>query len=344
MPSKKPQVFEHLFYWRYDLRGNKSPRWDERAKTIPEEHRMVYSDEVVHAIRELRVTLGNNQAANFTKDFLRKSSRSLNWPKSLADIRWTIKQQTGKDPINNRARNFFFKPYETNSYDPFPDDWPTPTDLREHAIQSVTISVASKQLQRMDETRLMQIVVDLRIVETHFALFSPLSTDKFKVVHMDHLQMGLKLRGSEVDGLYLAEFMDETRALHPVLITVEAKKYDEFINTTQVISQVIAVSGLCIECEKIVAIALKEIADGVVLFEFEPFIPPSTVKFTDGELADDDLRGVSTIRYRVMPSMIGLSNHAKRPRTLAKTRSTDGGGADPEIDTAPLPDEDEAGD
>jgi hypothetical protein len=318
--SKKPAVFEHLFRWRYDVDGNRSERWDAATGTIPEDRRLVYSDEVVRSIRDLKIALGNNQAANFSKDFLRKPSRSANWPESLAKVRWTMKQQTGKDTttIPTRARNFVFRPYAETQTEPFPDEWPVPDDPETHAIQSVTISVASKQIERLDETRLMQIVVDLRIVETHFALYSPLSTDDFKIVHMDHLQMGLKLRGSEVDGLYLAEFMDRDRGLHPVLITVEAKKHDEFINSSQLVGQVQQVSGLGVVCEMIVPIALKHADGGVILFEFKPFKPPEGGKFSEDDIDEDDVKDPIIVRYSVEPTIVGLSRKASRPKT-AKT-------------------------
>ena len=212
--TEKTQVFDHLFRWRYDPEGNKSLRWDEATQTIPEDRRLVYAHEVLFAIRDTGAKLGNNQAANFTKDFLRKESRNANWPERLAQLRWTIEQVTGKDDATQLPRNFIFKRYEERDDVPFPDRWPTPDDAQQHEIQSVTLSVASKQIERMDEARMMQIAVDLRVVETHFALYSPLSTEEYKIVHMDHLQMGLKLRGSEIDGLYLAEFQDESGVRH----------------------------------------------------------------------------------------------------------------------------------
>lgn len=303
--------------WRYDLAGNKTERWDSASRTIPEDRRLVYSDEIVRTIRDLRIALGNNQAANFSKDFLRKPSRSANWPESLARKRWTMKQQTGKDTKTtpSRARNFVFRPYTANQTDPFPDEWPVPDIPETHAIQSVTISVASKQIERLDETRLMQIVVDLRIVETHFALYSPLSVDQFKIVHMDHLQMGLKLRGSEIDGLYLAEFMDKDRCLHPVLITVEAKKYDEFINSSQLVGQVQQVSGLGVACELIIPIALKHTDGGVVLFEFKPCKPPEGGKFSENDITEDDIKDPVIVKYSVEPTIVGLSRRASRPKT-----------------------------
>jgi len=331
--TKKDVVFEDLFFYRYDVEGERYPRWDEATQTIPEEHRLVYSHEVKWSIEKRRVALGPNQSANFAKDFLRKASRSSNWPKSIAQKRWTMNQMTGKDPVNNLARNFIFKPYEPGQEDPFPDEWPIPRDVARHDIQSVTLSVAAKQIARLDEPRLMQITVDLRVVETHFALYSPLSTDAFKIVHMDHLQMGLKLRGSEVDGLYLAQFQDETGGLHPVLITVEAKKHDEFVNSSQVISQVEAASGLGVTAELIVPIALKHANGGMHIFEYAPFTPPTGNGFERDSLGVESLERVATIFYRIKPDVVGLSLSVRRPKTPKKTN-----GQMTFIETAPAAD------
>lgn len=316
--SKKPPVFEHLFWNRYDEKGTRSDRWDKETATIPDNKRLVYSNEISSAIAATKAKLGDNQPANFAKDFLRKKSRSKNWPKSLVDARWTMKQQTGRDDSNGRARHFLWKPYSGEQTDPFPDEWPIPADYDKHAMQSVTISVASKQIARLDEPRLMQIVAELRIVETHFALYSPLSTDDFKVVHMDHLQMGLKLRGSEIDGLYLADFQDRAGARHPALITVEAKKHDEFVITSQVISQIEHASALGVTSEIIVPIALKHANGGVFVFEYAPFQLPATGILPKDSIDEDALRRVSTVFYEVRPEMVGLSKSAKRPKT-AKT-------------------------
>jgi hypothetical protein len=316
--SKKPAIFEHLFQWRYDVDGNRTPRWDDVARTIPEDRRLVFSHEVKKAIEETKTPLGDNQAANFAKDFLRKKSRSSNWPKSLADKRWTMKQVTAKDRVTGLARHFLFKPYAEGQTDPFPDEWPIPAEFDKHSIQSVTLSVASKQIARLDEPRLMQIAVDLRVVETHFALFSPLSTESYKVVHMDHLQMGLKLRGSEIDGLYLAEFQDDNGGLHPVLITVEAKKHDEFVNSSQVVAQVEHASGLGVTADLIVPIALKHADGGMFIFEYDPFKPPSGASFEKDSVDADELERVRTIFYSIEPQVKGLSQRARRPKTTVR--------------------------
>jgi len=316
--SKKPPVFEHLFHWRYDANGVRSSRWDDVAGTIPEDLRLVYAHEVVKAIAETNTKLGDNQAANFTKDFLRKKSRSTNWPQKLIDLRWSMEQVTGKDPVTGLARNFAFKPYANGQVDPFPDEWPIPDDHEKHSIQSVTLSVASKQIARLDEPRLMQIAADLRVVETHFALFSPLSTESYKVVHMDHLQMGLKLRGSEIDGLYLAEFQDSGGALHPVLITVEAKKRDEFVNSSQIVSQVEHASGLGVTAESVVPIALKHDENGMFIFEYAPFKVPKGGRLAIDSIGGDQLRRTKTVFYSIEPHTVGLSGDIYRPKTVSK--------------------------
>lgn len=317
-PSKKPAVFEHLFSYRYDADDKISDRFDPISGTISEDRRIVYSNEINCAIAFTKTKLGDNQPANFSKDFLRKASRNKNWPTALVDAKWTMKQMTGRDDSNGRARNFIWKPYEPDQIEPFPDEWPAPDNFARHAIQSVTISVASKQIVRLDEARLMQIVADLRVVETHFALYSPLSTVAFKVVHLDHLQTGLKLRGSEIDGLYLAEFQDPSGARHAVLITVEAKKHDEFVNTSQVISQIEHASALGVTCEMIVPIALKHANGGTFVFEYAPFDIPPGGKFEKDSIDEGRLQRVSTVFYEVRPEIIGLSHGVKRPKTAKR--------------------------
>jgi len=165
---------------------------------------------------------------------------------------------------------------------------------------------------------MMQIAVNLRIVETHFALYSPLSTDAYKIAHMDHLQMGLKLRGSEIDGLYLAEFQDKEDALHPVLITVEAKKDDELINGSQVIAQVLHASALGVLAEKIVPIALKHADGGIHILEFAPYEVAEASGFKKDSLDASSLRLVRVVYYGIEPQIAGFSPRARRPKTAKR--------------------------
>jgi hypothetical protein len=66
-------------------------------------------------------------------------------------------------------------------------------------VSSLHLSRATRQLGRRDEAWLTQMLVKLRVLETHFALHSPR-----KLESIDHLQMTLKLRSAEIDSLYVA--------------------------------------------------------------------------------------------------------------------------------------------
>jgi L-fucose mutarotase/ribose pyranase (RbsD/FucU family) len=312
--SEKTKVWEHLFYWRYAEDGTKSPRWDEVAQTIPEDKRLVYSFEVAKAIAETNADLSHNQPASFAKDYLRYASRDDYWPPDLSAKRWTAEQVTGRDPATKELRNFAFLPWGDGQTEPFPDPWRIPDEYPSHAVQSVTLSIASKQITRMDEARLMQIAIDLRVVETHFALYSPLSKPQYSVVHMDHLQMALKLRVAEIDGLYRADFLDQRRQLHSVLITVETKKHNEFITSSQVLRQVLAASGLGVAAELIVPLALKHGDGGMFIFEYAPFVFDGT-PFKPNFEKTHELERVAAVFYAIEPPVVGLSQKAKRLST-----------------------------
>jgi hypothetical protein len=320
-PTKKPKVFEHLFHWRYDpATMEKSPRFDEATGTIPEDRRLVYSFEVAEANREIKAGLGANIDANFAKDFLRKKSRNTNWPESLRNARWFVKQVTRKDPATNLARHMRFAPYADDQVEPFPDEWPIPPDCDTHSIQSVTLSIASKQIARLDEPRLMQIAVDLRIVETHFALYSPLSKPGHSIVHMDHLQMGVKLSGSEIDGLYIAEFADDDGGIHPALITVEAKKHDEYVNTTQIIAQIEKATSLGVKAEYVIPIAIKHGDGGLFVFEFKPYETHGE-EFEDDSIDPESLTRTAAVFYAVKPEILSFGLRKRRTKRAPKVKA-----------------------
>lgn len=293
--SGKGPVFEHLFNWRYDASGQKYPRYDAGLRTIPEEYRTVYLHEVVAAYGELGLKLGNQFA--FTKDLLRTDSRNANWPARLKELKWKCVQVTGK------GRNFKFVPYEPGQAEPFPDDCPLNLGCQIIPIQSVTLSVASKQIARLDEPRLMQIAVELRIIESHFALVSKLSRYPSLVLHIDHLQMGMKLSGAEIDGLFEAELgTAEQRKRELALITVEAKKSNEYVNLSQILAQIESASRLGVDYDMIVPVALKHRSGGVQIVEFAPF-----EKARDfSTLVESDLIRVDEAFYEVLPPIKSL--------------------------------------
>ncbi|WP_221313294.1 hypothetical protein [Granulicella aggregans] len=93
--------------------------------------------------------------------------------------------------------------------------------------------LASKALGRDDETYLIQVAIKLGLVETHFALYS--SVD---VIELNHLQIGIKLRLTEVDSLYAATYQDAEGVKRQLIITVEAKKRRQRILPEQIVRQV----------------------------------------------------------------------------------------------------------
>ncbi|MDP9024375.1 MAG: hypothetical protein M3N13_03230 [Candidatus Eremiobacteraeota bacterium] len=312
--SRKPQIFEWLFRSRYDFASDAwVARFDEATGTIPPEHRLVFAEEITKANVEVKAGLGHNQAANFSKDFLRNASRNTNWPEALRAAGWTVMQVTGKDPATGRLRNFVWQQYANGQSEPFPDEWPIPSDTADYdhyRVQSVSMSVPSKQILRLDEARLMQIAVELRVVESHFALHSPLNTSDFQVVHIDHLQTGMKQRRAEIDGLFLAQFESRgnegRRVLHPVLIPVEAKRRGQSITSAQVVTQVEEAAALGVDCEQIVPLAMKQHLGGIFIFEYEPFdaaqVRPETLK-------PQDLIVVARSFYEIVPAMYGFGTH-----------------------------------
>lgn len=296
--SSKTPVFEHLFLWRYDERGNKiGPRYDSTLGTIPEEFRTVYTDECVAACKELDKPIGNKWA--YFKDLVRYETRDSNWPDKLKKMRWSAVQVTG----GARNRNFRFVPYLDDQPEdkPFLDDCPLDPQAEIIPIQSVTMSIASKQIERIDEPRLMQIAVELRIIESHFSMRSPLAKE---MLHIDHIQLGMKLGGSEIDALFQAEIGPlKTRQPKLALITVEAKQQHEHVTFAQVLAQVLAASKLGIEYDMIIPLVVKHRLGGIHVVEFGAF-ERDTTDFRN--LSFDQLERKAEAFYRVYPPVQSL--------------------------------------
>jgi hypothetical protein len=296
--SSKTPVIERLFFTHYDESGGQEPRYDPATGTIPEHLRLVYTHEVLKAADELRVTIDNEYA--FFKDLLRLRTRNANWPSRLKELRWTAVQVTGTEHAGAPLRCFKFLPYADGQTEPFPDDCPLDPEAQTIPIQSVTMSVAAKQITRLDEARLIQIAVELRIIETHFAIMSPLATD---LLHIDHLQMGMKLRRAEIDALFQAELGNiQAREPRLALITVEAKQAREHVTFAQVLAQVYAASKVGVSFDMIVPLVVKHRAGGIHVVEFKPFIQGTDFS----ALESDDMERTAEAFYKIEPPIKSL--------------------------------------
>jgi hypothetical protein len=207
-----------------------------------------------HAIDACNVSLSKRNLANFFKDFIRvKSSANRRWPKSVWDRGFTATQATGSGLC------FRFVAASKGMREPFPNVL-VPSDelLRNpHKIQSVSLPTASRRLGRADETWLAQIAVRLRLIETHFAIFSGR-----RIVQIDHLQMGLKLGRAEIDALFLMQEGDPLsgETTEEILVYCEAKGMKDDILEDQILNGVRALAKIpSIRQNRIIPTAIKSL-------------------------------------------------------------------------------------
>jgi hypothetical protein len=261
--SRKIPVIEALF----------EASWDDESQTVSKS--LVTLKEVLEAIKVYNADcapgreLGEGNAANFMKDLIRnKRSANRNWPQSVFARGYTARQVTGENAC------FEFIPLAPGQTEPFPlNVIPAPTDaVPRHRVESASMPLASRRLGRKDESWLMQVLVRLRVFETHLSLFSG-----WQVVQMDLLQLGVKQRRTEIDGLFLAveevegDDNESEPATRELLVCCEAKSRRDDILEDQILSQVRAVFRMkAITQDVVVPMAAKTVGPSQVhVLEFE---------------------------------------------------------------------------
>lgn len=278
--SEKPYVIERIF----------TQRWDEATNTLNDS--LVTNDQVASAIRwaneNKETKLSALNPANFIKDIIRGKNASAMWPDLLKRHRWTAVQVTGNGNI------FRFVRYSDDQNEPFPVKFGYHANVIKHRLQSVSMPMASKALGRDDETYLIQVAVRLAVVETHFALFSPIS-----VVELNHLQIGIKLRFCEVDALFSAIYLDNNGKLMPMIITAEAKNKKQRILEEQIMQQVHAAFSET-AVDTVVPIAMTSEDGGIYLAEFE------SIKREELEEDFVSLRLRTEVLYELHPKVKGI--------------------------------------
>jgi hypothetical protein len=230
LSSRKTDIIERLFL----------KRWDSTTTSLS--NPIVTLEDVSEAIREHNAAnpaarlMSDRNPANFFKDFIRVKERAnANWPKSILDRGYTARQVTGGNLC------FEFVPLAPGQSVPFPfNTVPPPTEhTPRHRIESASLPLASRRLGRRDESWLVQVLIRLRVIETHLALFS---TRTF--VQIDHLQMSVKLTISEIDALFLGIEQLKSGSTREVLISCEAKGLRDDILEDQVLRQVQAIFSM----------------------------------------------------------------------------------------------------
>ncbi len=277
--SQKPKVIERIYERLLD------PTTGHLTRTV------VTNQDVADAIRWCNLnhgsTLSDMNPANFMKDIVRGRGASSMWPERLKLARVSGRQITGDGNV------FEFVDYLPGQVEPFPIRFGYHAGVVRHKVQSLSMSTASKALGRDDETYLIQVAVKLSIVETHFALHS-----KVDVTELSHLQIGIKLRLTEVDSMFLAHYRRPDGKTDRLIITAEAKKKNQIILDDQVVRQVKAAFQET-DVDLVVPIAMTAAGKGIYIAEFEP-------------VARADLHGFDTLQlaseavYELVPTVRGI--------------------------------------
>jgi hypothetical protein len=259
--SQKPQVIERIYDRLID------PETGHLTRSI------VTNTDVVEAIlwsnEHHGTNLSEKNPANFIKDVIRGHGASGMWPKRLHNLRIGGRQITGDSNV------FEFVPYEEGQIETFPQLFGYHAGVPEHELQSVSMPLASKALGRDDETYLIQVAIKLGLVETHFALYSDL-----QILELNHLQIGIKLRLTEVDSMYAATYVDADGLRQQLIITVEAKKKRQRILL-------------------VVPLALVSVGGGIFVAEFSPVRRQDSAGLKSLEIAKEVL-------YKLKPPVKGI--------------------------------------
>lgn len=177
--------------------------------------------------------MSTKNPANFFKDFVRDKRRANNnWPRYVLEAGFTARQTTGG------GKCFEFIPLAPGQTEPFPLAIRPRPETPHHAIESVSLPLASRVLGRAEETWLIQVAVRLRVVETHLSLFS---SHRDRVVQVDHLQISAKV-GPEIDALFLVvEDAEPCEQRQDAIVSCEAKGLRDDLLEDQILEQVRAV-------------------------------------------------------------------------------------------------------
>lgn len=288
--SAKTRIIERIF----------RSRWNASTRKLSDA--LVTLRQVSDAIREDRKAggkLSDRNPANFFKDFIRNRRRANeNWPKYVLKAGHTGRQRTGK------GRCFEFVPLAPGQVLPFSLDLiPDPDDsVLVIEIPTVNIPIASRRLGRPDEAWLVQVLVRLRVIETHLALVS-----KANILQLEHLQTNIKLSAAEVDALFLA-VEGRNGDTNEFMITLEAKGRNDDILEGQILDQVRATFRI-VDHDLILPMAAKAFAPSKIhVVEF------NKITRRDADAAER-LGIASRAVYRLKPSIPGIGERGRRPKS-----------------------------
>ena len=250
--SKKLPIIAKLFF----------DNWDEQRQQLTKA--IMTFDDVREAITSHNVgkpaneRLSLDNPANFMKDVVRGATASLNWPPELHALGYTARQTPGDGNV------FEFIPYARGQGEPFPDAFVPSPDTPRYPVQSVSLPLHARRLGRRDEPWLIQTAINLKIIETHFAVASHVP-----VSQLTHLQMSVKLRRTEIDAIFVATVEPLDGDPFQAIVTCEAKGWRERVLEHQIVNQVRAAFDL-MDTDCVIPMAIRAIEnEGMLVVEFE---------------------------------------------------------------------------
>lgn len=221
MPSEKTQVIELIF--------SDQKRWQGNKLVNPD----VTFDEVKEAIAKLKlldeskkISLSESNPANFFKDLMRKHGSLMNnWPDAVRAAGFYGEQAKGKRLC------FRFIEYDESTHGQIPPPPYPALSLKIYHAQTLSVNPLNKVLARNDENWLMSISTSISIPQIHFTLHD---TSGWQPASLNHVQFNMKLRGAEIDGVFLLE--DQGGKIG--IVCVEAKGISDDIIESQILDQI----------------------------------------------------------------------------------------------------------
>jgi hypothetical protein len=256
LPTAKTEIIESIFRARFN------PQTRSLSSSLVT---LTDVSEAIHVYNRAHPdsTMSTRNPANFFKDFIRnRASAERNWPQYVREQGFTARQVT---EIGNCFEFVPLPEGRTEAFPAAPFSSPRPETPR-HLIESVSLPLASRRLGRNDEPWLIQVITRLRIIESHFSLFSSRN-----IRQLDLLQMSVKLAGTEIDALFLAHEEYKPGEFREVIVTCEAKGGRDDILEDQILRQAKAPFSMgVITQDHVIPIAVKCVASSeVFVVEFE---------------------------------------------------------------------------
>jgi hypothetical protein len=285
MASYKTGVIQKIFEGRFNAADG----------TLSES--VVSLDDVSDGIDVYNVANGTahstNNPANFFKDFIRVRRRAnANWPNSVLVAGFTARQLT------EGGACFEFAALAEGQTEAFPPvDFAQPSEnTPRYQIESVSLPLASRRLGRKDEPWMIQVIARLRIVESHFSLSSGRA-----IKQLDLLQLNVKLSGTEIDALFLAQEEIGPEQYEEVIITCEAKVGRDDILEDQILNQAKAPFKMKqVKQNRVIPLAVKCVAPSTI------FVVEFNELTREGHEEIESLTVASESLFEIKPPVPGI--------------------------------------